>query len=164
MSAHPAAAWHAEAVSDRNEHVRDAELLSRPQRARLPRYAEATYLAVTQQGRRQAAVALGVVLVFGIVTLVAGMRWAALRTEITELPDDPLIEAFGVRIPDPRPAIERTELRIRAFAWGMVAMTSLVLSLLAFGIYLLVRPTPLRAIAPTDRAPPRDKTGPSADG
>ena len=140
-------------MHESEERVHDAALL---------RYAEATYRAVTEQRRRQAAVALGVVLVFGLVTLIAGVQWISVRTQVDELPNDPLIEAFGVSIPDPRPAIERVELRIKAFVWGMVSITSLMLSLLAVGTYLMVRPTPLGPAPATERAPPGD-TGPPAD-
>ena len=135
--------------------------------AQLLRYAEATYQVVTEQRRRHAAVAMGVAVTFGLVALVAGLQWAALRSDIADLPDKPLIEALGVEIPDPRPAIERTELRIKAFVWGVVSISSLVLCLFAVGVYQLVRPTALPRDPEAGPDPPdtgAEQFGPSVDG
>ena len=118
---------------------------------RLLRYADLTYRAVTDQRRRLAVVALSIAALFGLATLVGGFQSLSLRSRIATVEDAALVDAMGVQIPDPRPAIQRTELRLMAFVWSVVAIAALIPTLLALLTYVVVRPPP----------PPRfDRAGP----
>lgn len=98
------------------------------------------YQAVTA-GQRRAATLLAVVAVlFGVVALWSVSRYTALKEQVDAVEDAALVDRFGLRIPDPRPAIERAELRVRATAFGGLAV---VVGLVAAGAAvgaLLVRP------------------------
>ena len=120
-----------------------SELITQSQATDLLRYAQLTYRAVTEQRRRIALIALVIACVFGVIALWAGSNWLGATSAIDEVEDASIVDVMGVQIPDPRPALERGELRLKAFGWGIVGGTSLLFALLAFGIYLLVRPTPL---------------------
>lgn len=119
------------------------EPMTRADAAVLLAYSQAIHRAITEQRRRQAAVALAVTLLFGALAVWAGLQWSSTRQAVAEVPDDPLIEVLGVRIPDPRPAVQRTELRVRALLWGAGAAGATTIALLAAAAYLLVRPSPL---------------------
>ena len=125
---------------------------------RLLRYAELTYLAVTDQRRRLAVVALSVAALFGLVTLVGGFQSLSLRSRIATVEDTTLVDAMGVQIPDPRPAIQRTELRLMAFVWGVLAIAALVPTLLALLVYMVVRPPPVPRFDSAGRDPPAPTT------
>ena len=120
-----------------------SEPITQSQAADLLRYAQLTYRAVTEQRRRIALITLVVACVFGAITLWAGSNWLSAKSAIDDVEDASIVDVMGVQIPDPRPALERGELRVRAFGWGVIGGTSLVLALLASGVYLFVRPTPL---------------------
>ena len=107
---------------------------------RLLRYAELTFRAVTDQRRRLAIIALSIAALFGLVTLFGGFQSLSLRSRIDAVEDATLVEAVGVEIPDPRPAIERTSLRLMAFVWGVLALASLIPTLLALLTYWVIRP------------------------
>lgn len=109
----------------------------------LLRYSQAIFRAVTEQRRRQATAALIVAVLFGLISLWSLAQWVTTRNAVAEVPDDPLIEVVGVGIPDPRPALQRGELRLRAFVWGAAAVASGTMLLLGALAYFLVRPTPL---------------------
>ena len=106
-------------------------------------YAEATHRTVTGFRRRIAAVGVVVAVTFGAISGWALLQWGSTRTQIAAVPDDPLIEGLGIRIPDPRPAVQRGELRVRSLLWAVVALGSGVVALLGLGLFLLVRPAPL---------------------
>lgn len=111
----------------------------------LLRYAQVTYAAVTDQRRRLSAALLAIAVLFGAIALLCAVKWGTTRAQIDEVRDADLIDTLGVRVPDPRPAFERTELRIRAFGWAVVAVGSAVVALIAAALYALVRPPPLPA-------------------
>lgn len=98
------------------------------------------YQAVTA-GQRRAATLLAVVAVlFGVVALWSVGRYAALREQVDAVEDAALVDQFGVRIPDPRPAIERAELRVRSTAFGSLAVVAGLMAAGAAVGALLVRP------------------------
>lgn len=130
--------------------------LSAAQGAELLRYVELTYRAVTEQRRRQAAVSVALSVIFGFAGLWAGSQWLATRNRVDRIRDEPLVEMLGVQVPDPRPAFERGELRMRSMLWGMLAAAACVLSLLAIGVYLLVRLPRVPAPATPTPTPSRD--------
>ena len=137
------------------------EALTRADAQALLAYAQVTYAAVTEQRRRLATAFLAVALLFAALALLSGVKWAATVGQIDEVEDAALIDTLGVRVPDPRPAFERTELRIRAFGWGVVAAGAGLIALLAGGMFALVRPAglppELRALPAARRSadPPR---------
>lgn len=106
----------------------------------LVRYAEATFEAVTGQRRRQARIALAVAIVFGLLACFGALRWADLRDQAAATPDAALVEGLGVTLPDPRPALLRVELRLRAFVYGSAAIGFGGVALLALASWALVRP------------------------
>ena len=119
------------------------EALTRADAEALLAYAQVTYAAVTEQRRRLAKAFLAVALLFAALALLSGVKWATTASQIDEVEDAALIDTLGVRVPDPRPAFERTELRIRAFGWGVVAAGTGLIALLAAGMFALVRPAGL---------------------
>lgn len=106
----------------------------------LQRYAELTYRTLTGQRRRVAAAALVVALVFGLLALLAGVRWADTNRQAAAVQDATLVEGLGLSIPDPRPAVERAELRLRAVVLGIAAVACGGTSLLAVGVWALMHP------------------------
>lgn len=92
-------------------------------------------------GQRRAAWLLAVIAVlFGIVAFWSAVRYADLQEQIDAVRDTALIERFGARIPDPRPAIVRAELRVRATAFGGLAVVAGLFAVAAVAGALLVRP------------------------
>jgi type VI protein secretion system component VasF len=120
----------------------DDDRLTKDDAERLLRYAELTFRAVTDQRRRLAIIALSIAALFGLVALFGGFQSLSLRSQIDDVEDATLVEAVGVEIPDPRPAIERTGLRLMAFVWGVLAIASLIPTLLALLTYAVIRPPP----------------------
>jgi hypothetical protein len=81
-----------------------------------------------------------IAVLFGLVTIWSADHYADLREQGDAVKNSALVDRFGVRIPDPRPAIERAELRMRATAFGGLAVvTGLVAAGSVVGA-LLVRP------------------------
>lgn len=118
-------------------------------------YAQVTYRAVTEQRRRLSAAFLAIAVLFGAIALVCAVQWAGTAAQIDEVRDAALIDTLGVRVPDPRPAFERTELRMRAFGWAVVTVGAGLIALIAAGFYALVRPSPLPPdLQALDRSPP----------
>jgi len=116
-------------------------------------YAFLAYQAVTATRRRSARVAAAVAVLFAVMSLWGLARQADLRRQAAAVEDAALVEALGVRIPDPRPDIERLELRVRATAYGVVALVAALPAAAAALLWLLLRPpTPPSGPAPT--APP----------
>ncbi len=120
----------------------------------LVRYAEATYQAVTEQRRRQARIALAVAVLFGLLACFGALRWADLRDQAAATPDEALVEGLGVSLPDPRPALLRVELRLRAFVYGSAAIGFGGVALLALASWALVRPSPPPGSPPPGSPPP----------
>lgn len=142
------------------------EPLTRADAEALLRYAHVTYSAVTEQRRRMSAMFLAIAVLFGAIALVCGVQWATTTAQINDVQDAALVDTLGVRVPDPRPAFERTELRIRAFGWAVVAAGSGLIALVAAGISALARPTPLppdlQALAAREAAASGAPPGPPA--
>jgi hypothetical protein len=137
--------------------VDSREPLTRADAQALLRYAQITYTAVTEQRRRFATGFLVIAVLFGVIALVCAVKWAATAAQIDSVEDAALVDTLGVRVPDPRPAFERAELRMRAFGWAVVTAGAGLIALMAAGAFTLLRPTPL---------PPQlqDLHGPSRSG
>jgi hypothetical protein len=98
------------------------------------------YRLVTSWQRRVAWVLAIVTLLFAAACLWSALRAVELNGQAAAVEDVALVDRFGIRIPDPRPAIERAELRVRATAYsGLAIGTGLAASVTLLGV-LLVRP------------------------
>lgn len=114
-----------------------------------------TYRAATEQRRRLASFLTAVTLLFGLLGLAAGYQWLQIQERVAAVEDRPLVEALGLRVPDPRPAMERTALRVRGAVYGVAAIAAAVMALLALGLRLLVAPSrPPPAVEALLRQPP----------
>jgi len=87
------------------------------------------------------------VTVFGVLTLLLLMlalwgaaRAVSLRDEAAAIQDAALVEALGVRVPDPRPAIERMELRMRATGYQAIAAIGLVAGIVSATVTYALSP------------------------
>ena len=114
-----------------------------PEAEVLLRYAQATYTAVTEQRRRVATALLVVAAGFAALAVVCGVQWATTSAAVDDVEDAALVDTLGVRVPDPRPALERAELRLRAFGWAVLAGGALLVAVVSGGLYLLIRPSAL---------------------
>ena len=114
--------------------------LSRAEAQALLSYAELTYRSMTATRRRVAMAALTVALLFALIAVGGAVQWASTQSRLAAVEDAPLVEALGVEIPDPRPAIERGQLRLQALVWQVVTLTAGASALLFGALYLLARP------------------------
>lgn len=121
------------------------EALTRAEARALLAYADVTYRAVTSLRRRVATVALAVAVMFGVASIVSTVQWASTRSDVAAVADDPLVDVLGVQIPDPRPAIERAQLRVQMLLWGFGALATAAPALVSLAVYLIVRTPPVPA-------------------
>ena len=132
--------------------------LTRAEAQALLQYVELTYRSVTATRRRVATAALAVAILFGLLCAISTVQWATTRSSIDAVADESLIEVVGVRIPDPRPALERTQLRLQALVWGLAASVTGAVTLLFLAVYGLAR------VPPPPELPIRKAGTPSASG
>jgi hypothetical protein len=109
------------------------------------------YDLMTTLLRRAAWVLTAVALVFGLVGIWAGTRYAVLETRADSIEDAALIEGFRISIPDPRPTIQRAQFEVRAMAFGGLAVVTGLISLGAGATALLLRPPKPAAPPPRPR-------------
>ena len=117
-----------------------ARLLGSPPSVPAPDGAMLLYHVVTTGQRRAVWLLAVVAALFAVVALWSTGRYVELRNEAATVKDSALVERFGVRIPDPRPAIERAELRMRASAFGAFAIVAGLVTVGMAVAALLVRP------------------------
>ena len=98
------------------------------------------YRVVTTWQRRAAWVLAVVALSFGAVCAWSTLRTLDLRAQADAVEDVTLAQGFGIRIPDPRPTIERAELRVRSTAHGGLAAVTGLVAATALSGALLIRP------------------------
>ncbi len=92
-------------------------------------------------GLRRASMALAVIaLLFGLVAVWSGLRYFDLTAQVTAIQDAALAHGFGLRIPDPRPTIERAVLDTKATAFGLLAAGTGLVALGTLVGALFVRP------------------------
>lgn len=114
--------------------------LTRAEAQSLLSYAELTYRSMNATRRRVAMTALTIAILFGLVAVAGAVQWASARSRTAAIEDVPLADVLGVEIPDPRPAIERGQLRLQALVWQVVTLATGTSALLFFALYLLARP------------------------
>ncbi|MGB8960519.1 MAG: SHOCT domain-containing protein [Pseudonocardiaceae bacterium] len=92
---------------------------------------------------RRLAVAMAVIaLLFGVVAGWSGVRYLQVSGQAAATKNATIVRGFGVRIPDPRPSIDRAVLEAKATAYGgFAAVTGLIAVGTLIGA-LLVRPPP----------------------
>jgi hypothetical protein len=90
--------------------------------------------------RRTAAAMAIVALLFGLVAGWSGLRYLDMNAQMHEIKDVPIAQGFGVKIPDPRPTIERAILEAKATAYGGLAAVTGIMALSTLVGALLARP------------------------
>ena len=116
------------------------EPLTRAEGKVLLEYAHLTYDAVTSYRRRLARIALGMAAIVGVLCIFSATQWLSTSNRVSEVGDETLVEAMGVQIPDPRPALERGQLRVIATLWEFVTIASGVITVMFLAAYALARP------------------------
>lgn len=95
-------------------------------------------------GLRRAVWVLAVVaLLFGCVAIWSASRYASLEARADSIEEAALVEGFRVSIPDPRPTIERAQIRVRAAVFGGLAAVTGLIALGALSTALLIQPPKL---------------------
>ena len=98
------------------------------------------YRLVTSWLRRVAAGMAVVALLFALVAGWSGLRYLDLNAQAEAIDNAAIAQGFGVRIPDPRPTIERASLEAKATAYAGLAAATGVIALSTVVGALLVRP------------------------
>jgi hypothetical protein len=94
-----------------------------------------------------------VALLFGVVAGWSGLRYLDVNAQGEAIKDAAIAQGFGVRIPDPRPTIERGVLEAKATAYGALTAVTGVIALGALVGAFFVRP-PAGHTAAKDAAQP----------
>lgn len=121
------------------------------------------YRLITSWLRRVAAAMAVVALLFGVVAGWSGLRYLDVNAQAVAIKDEAIAQGFGVRIPDPRPTIERGVLEAKATAYGALTAVTGVIALAALVGALSVRP-PTSHTAAKDAAQPQLPARRSARG
>jgi hypothetical protein len=92
-------------------------------------------------GLRRASMALAVIaLLFASVAGWSGVHYFELTSQVAAIQDTSLAHGLGLRIPDPRPAIERAVLQAKASGYGVLAAGTGLVALGSGVGALFVRP------------------------
>ncbi len=105
------------------------------------------YRLITSWLRRVAAAMAIVALLFGLIAGWSGLRYLDMNAQGEAINDAAIAQGFGVRIPDPRPTIERGVVEAKATAYGALTAVTGVIALGALVGALLVRPPASQAEA-----------------
>jgi putative oligomerization/nucleic acid binding protein len=98
------------------------------------------YRLITSWLKRVAAAMAVVALLFGIVAGWSGLRYLDMHTQAEAIKEAAIAQGLGVRIPDPRPTIERGVLETKATAYGALTAVTGVIALSTLAGALLIRP------------------------
>jgi hypothetical protein len=98
------------------------------------------YRLISSWLKRAAAAMVVVALLFGLVAGWSGLRYLDLHTQADAIHNTAIAQGFGVRIPDPRPTIERAVLEAKATAYGSLAAVTGVVALSTLLGALFLRP------------------------
>lgn len=90
--------------------------------------------------KRTAAAMAVVALLFATVAGWSGFRYHDIKEQMHTIKNTPIAQGFGVKIPEPRPTIERAVLETKATAYGGLAAISGIVALSSLAGALLVRP------------------------
>lgn len=96
------------------------------------------YRLVSSWLKRAAAAMVVVALLFGLVAGWSGLRYLDIHTQADAIKNTAIAQGFGLKIPDPRPTIERAMLEAKATAYGGLAAVTgvMALSTLLGGLFL----------------------------
>ena len=119
------------------------------------------YRLITSWLKRVAAAMAVVALLFGVVAGWSGLRYLDMHVQAQAIKDAAIAQGFGVRIPDPRPTIERGVLEAKATAYGALTAVTGVIALSTLAGALLIRP-PTSHTAAQNAAQPQLPTSRSA--
>jgi hypothetical protein len=98
------------------------------------------YRLITAWLKRVAAAMAVVALLFALVAGWSGLRYLDLNAQAEAIENAAIAQGFGVRIPDPRPTIERAALEAKATAYAGLAAVTGVIALGTVVGALFVRP------------------------
>lgn len=98
------------------------------------------YRLIASWLRRVAAGMAVVALLFGLVAGWSGLRYLEVNAQGEAIKDTAIAQGLGVRIPDPRPTIDRAVLETKATVYGGLAAVTGVVSLGFLVGALVVRP------------------------
>lgn len=111
------------------------------------------YRLIASWLKRVAAAMAVVALLFGLVAGWSGLRYVEVNGQAQAIKDTAIAKGFGVRIPDPRPTIDRAVLEAKATAYGALAAGTGITALGTLVGSLFVRPP--RRPRGVDHAPDR---------
>lgn len=111
-----------------------------PGSAPAPDGAYLLYRLVASWLKRVAAAMAVVALLFGLVAGWSGLRYLDLHGQAQAVKDTAIAKGFGIRIPDPRPTIDRAVLEAKATAYGGLAAGTGITALGSLVGALFVRP------------------------
>ncbi|HEY3896253.1 MAG TPA: hypothetical protein VGL88_12885 [Pseudonocardiaceae bacterium] len=110
------------------------------------------YRLVSSWLKRAAAAMAVVAVLFGAVAGWSTLHYVNLHGQALATQDETIARPLGVRIPDPRPTIERAALEAQATAYGGLAITTGLIALGALAGALLIRP-PRPSLPPASTTP-----------
>ena len=99
------------------------------------------YRLISSWLKRAAAAMVVVALLFGLVAGWSGLRYLAIHAQADATKNTAIAQGFGVRIPDPRPTIERAVLEAKATAYGGLAAVTGVMALSTLLGAVFLRPS-----------------------
>lgn len=130
-------------ISSAEYHEAKKQLLAAGQRqdsSATPDGALLLYRLVSSWLKRAAVAMVVVGILFGLVTGWSGLRYLDLHSQAAAIKNTAIAQGFGVRIPDPRPTIERAVLEVKATAYGGLAAVTGVMGLSTLLGALFLRP------------------------
>jgi hypothetical protein len=98
------------------------------------------YRLIASWLKRMAAAMAVVALLFGLVAGWSGLRYVEVNGQAQAIKDTAIAKGFGVRIPDPRPTIDRAVMEAKATAYGALAAGTGITALGTLVGALFVRP------------------------
>ena len=98
------------------------------------------YRLVASWMRRLAMAMALVALLFRVVAGWSGVRYLEVHAKAAATKDTTIVRGFGIRVPDPRPSIDRAVLQAQATAYGGFAAVTGLIAVGALAGALVVRP------------------------
>jgi hypothetical protein len=98
------------------------------------------YRLVASWMRRLAVAMALVALLFGLVAGWSGVRYLDVHAKAAATKDTTIVRGFGIRVPDPRPSIDRAVLDVKATAYGGFAAVTGLIAVASLVGALVVRP------------------------
>jgi hypothetical protein len=122
------------------------------------------YRLISSWLRRAAAAMAVIALLFAVVAGWSASHYLDVNAQAKAVKDRSIVQGFGVKVPDPRPTIERTTLEAEATAYGGLAAITGVIALSTLAGALIVRPPTPREQGHADRVMPTPSKAQSCGG